>query len=63
MPLGWLVGAVGAVGVVASLLAYEIEGRWLDGVFRASIALFAVPILLVGLRFMRGHFDKGLKEA
>lgn len=63
MPLGWFVGALGGVGMGAAVLAHLVEGRWLDEVFRASVALGTVPFLLLGLRFVRGHFDKRLKEA
>lgn len=63
MPLGWFVGALGGVGMGAAVLGYLVEGRWLDAMFIGSVLLGAVPFMLLGLRFVRGHFDKRLKEA
>ncbi len=62
MPVAWIVGLAGAVGMGAITLDYSIHGRWEEGAFIASAIAASVPVLTLLFRFLRGHFSDQLRD-
>jgi hypothetical protein len=62
MPIAWLIGAAGVIGLGGLGADYFIHGRWHDGFFTAAAGLAVIPLLLIAIRFLRGHFSSRLKD-
>lgn len=62
MPLGWLAGAAGLMGLLLSLFTYLYHGVWHHEAVNASIGVLFIPFLLLAIRFVRGHHSRQLDE-
>ena len=62
MPLAWLAGAAGLVGLLLSLFAYFWHGVWHHEAINASFGVLFIPVLLLVIRFVRGHYSRQLEE-
>lgn len=62
MPLAWLLGIIGVIGMAAIGVDYSIHGRWEEGVFIASAAVAAIPFAVLACRLVRGHFSPELHD-
>lgn len=62
MPLAWLVGIVGAIGMAAIGVDYAIHGRWEEHVFIGSAIVATVPFIVLAYRLVRGHFSSELHD-
>jgi hypothetical protein len=62
MPIAWIIGLAGFIGVGALGVDYSIHGRWEEGVFIACAVAAAVPLLVLLIRFLRGHFSTQLRD-
>ena len=62
MPVAWLLGGAGAIGIAGLGVDYYIHGRWEETFFIAAAVLAAIPLLLLAVRFLRGHFSSRLRD-
>jgi hypothetical protein len=62
MPVAWIIGLAGLIGMGALGLDHQIHGRWEHGMFLLCAAVTAVPILFLLFRFARGHFNTKLRD-
>lgn len=62
MPAGRLIGLAGLAGLVVfgcEIIFFDAE---VVAGFRASVGALAVPLVLLIVRFVRGHFSPDLRE-
>lgn len=62
MPVAWIIGLAGLIGMAALGLDHQIHGRWEHEVFLVSGVVTAVPFLFLLFRFVRGHFNTKLRD-
>lgn len=62
MPLAWICGAVGLAGLGAVFLAHAVSDQWSYRAFSACLGLTFIPVLILALRLVRGHYSQDLKE-
>ena len=62
MPLCWLLGFTGLVGVIGFFLDSMAHGRWEDGLFKTCAGITALPFVALLVRFLRGHFAARIKD-
>ncbi len=62
MPIGTLIGFIGLLGVGLVLFDHLLNNRWEAEAFAASVTAALVPVALLLLRWMRGHFNSHLSD-
>ena len=62
MPASMMMGFIGALVVIIVLLDCYLNQRWEFGVFVAGAVAVAVPVISFLFRWMRGHFNPGLRK-
>lgn len=62
MPIAWIVGLAGLIGLAAIGVDYAAHGRWEEGLFITCAVATAVPVLVLLIRFLRGHFSTQLRD-
>ncbi len=62
MPVAWIIGLAGLIGVAALGLDHQIHGRWEHEMFLVCLGAIAVPVLLLLFRAARGHFNASLRD-
>lgn len=62
MPAGYLVGALGLLGVLSVMLHYGMTGVAWTEVAALSLSLFVIPFALQIYRLLRGHYSDSLNE-
>lgn len=62
MPLGTLIGFIGLLGVTLVLFDHLLNNRWEAEAFAMAVAVALVPVALILLRWMRGHFNRQIDD-
>ena len=62
MPASMMVGFIGAMVVLIVLMDNYFNQRWEVGIFTVGAVAVAVPVIAFLFRWMRGHFNSGLKK-
>jgi uncharacterized membrane protein (DUF485 family) len=62
MPLAWICGVIGLASLATVFLARAISNDWSYRAFSAALGLMFIPLLMLALRFARGHYSHDLKE-
>jgi len=62
MPLAWICSVIGLASLGTVFLAHAISNDWSYRGFSASLGLMFIPLLILALRLVRGHYSQDLKE-
>jgi hypothetical protein len=62
MPVAWIIGLAGLMGMGALMLDHRLHNRWEHEIFLVCAGATAVPFLLLLFRFVRGHFNAKLQD-
>ena len=62
LPLAWVLGALGLLGLLASGLHLLIYDEWPYQVSGLFVALTSLPFVLIVIGFFRGHYSDRLHE-
>jgi hypothetical protein len=62
MPVAWLIGGAGALGMAILGVDYLVHQRWDETFFGIAAAVAATPLLVLLIRLLRGHFNPRLRE-
>jgi uncharacterized membrane protein (DUF485 family) len=62
IPLAWICGVIGLASLATVFLAHAISNDWSYRAFSASLGLLFIPLFILALRLVRGHYSHDLKE-
>jgi hypothetical protein len=64
MPVSWIFGLVGLLGLGSLWISADLDLRKVtdSAAFAVFAALLGVPLLVLLLRFVRGHFHAAVRE-
>lgn len=62
MPIGILIGIIGVIAMLLILLDHSVNKRWEHEAFIASVCAAGLPLFLLLVRWMRGHFNRNLSQ-
>ena len=62
MPVSAMMGFIGVLVMLIVLLDHHLNRRWEVNIFAAGAIAAALPVVSLLYRWMRGHFNRGLKK-
>ncbi len=62
MPIGTLIGFIGLLGATLVLFDRLLNNRWEAEAFAMAVTVALVPVALILLRWMRGHFNRQIDD-
>ena len=62
MPISFLIGIIGILAMLLVIFDHRLNQRWEAEAFAASAVATALPLTLLLFRWLRGHFNPGLKN-
>lgn len=62
MPASTLIGFVGVLAMLVVFFDYGLNRRWEGEIFAVAAAAAALPVFLFIYRWMRGHFNRQLRN-
>lgn len=62
MPISTLVGFIGVLAMLIVYLDYALNRRWESAAFAAAVGAAALPVVLFLCRWVRGHFNRQLRD-
>lgn len=62
MPISTLIGFIGVLAMLVVYLDYALNRRWEGEAFAVAVAAAALPLLLFVIRWVRGHFNRQLRN-
>ena len=62
MPISFLIGIIGILAMLLVIFDHRLNQRWEAEAFAVSAAAAALPLTLLLFRWLRGHFNRELKN-
>ncbi len=62
MPISALLGIIGVLAMLLVMFDYRLNNRWEAEVFAVAATAAAFPIVLLLVRWLRGHFNRQLQN-